>query len=569
MRYFALACDYDGTIASAGVVSRSTIEVLRRVAESGRRLILVTGRELPDLQRVFPELAVFHRVVAENGALLFRPGTNESKTLAPPPPSEFVEALQRLGVTPLSVGSSIVATVEPHDVTVLEVIRDLGLELQVIYNKGSVMVLPTGVNKATGLLAALEELGLSEHNAVAVGDAENDHALLRTAECGVAVASAVALLKEHADMVTRKPNGSGVEELAEQLLADDLRNVELPSDRSKIVLGTTASAEAVSIPCYGSNLVIAGPSGSGKTTIVHALVERLLEANYQVCLVDPEGDYEQIENVIPFGTSSRTPDLTEISAALQTPKTSISVNLLSLPLADRPAFFAALLAKALELRAKSGRPHWLIVDEAHHLLPATWEPAKDTIPHTLTGVIMTTVHPDSLAQAALKATRGIIAVGPTPQETVERFSRAIGVPPPSACPSSNRQSNVCVWFVGSEHPASIRIDPPKGKKQRHKRKYASGDLGVERSFVFKGPDHKLNLRAQNLMIFNQIAEGVDEDTWLYHLQRGDYSQWISEAIKDDELAAEVKAVETARGVTAQQSRGKITDLINRRYTGSE
>ena len=47
-----------------------------------------------------------------------------------------------------------------------------------IFNKGAVMILPSGVNKATGLAAALEELGLSPHNVVGVGDAENDHAFL-------------------------------------------------------------------------------------------------------------------------------------------------------------------------------------------------------------------------------------------------------------------------------------------------------------------------------------------------------------------------------------------------------
>ena len=156
MRYIALACDYDGTIAADGLVDPSTLKSLQQLRESGRRLILVTGRELPDLLRVLPHIDVFDRVVAENGALVYRPDTRTETALGPPPRPEFVESLRRRGVTPLSVGRVIVATWEPQQEAVLEAIRELGLELQVIFNKGAVMVLPSGVNKATGLTAALE-----------------------------------------------------------------------------------------------------------------------------------------------------------------------------------------------------------------------------------------------------------------------------------------------------------------------------------------------------------------------------------------------------------------------------
>src|SRR5438067_512732 len=161
MRYLGLACDYDGTIAHHGKVDDATIAALERVQASGRKLLLVTGRELGDLISVFPRLELFDRVVAENGALLYRPSTKEQKVLGEPPPDSFVERLRTAGVKPLSVGRVIVATWEPHETTVLEAIRELGLELQVIFNKGAVMVLPAGVNKASGLRAALDELGLS------------------------------------------------------------------------------------------------------------------------------------------------------------------------------------------------------------------------------------------------------------------------------------------------------------------------------------------------------------------------------------------------------------------------
>ena len=107
----------------------------------------------------------------------------------------------------------------------LEAIRELGLELQVIFNKGAVMVLPSGINKASGLAAALADLGLSSHNAAGVGDAENDHAFLGLCECSVAVANALPALKEQCDHVTEQPRGAGVAELAD-LLVDDLAALE-------------------------------------------------------------------------------------------------------------------------------------------------------------------------------------------------------------------------------------------------------------------------------------------------------------------------------------------------------
>ena len=221
MRYLVLASDYDGTLARDGRVDEATLAALTRFLATGRKLILVTGRELEDMLAIFPHLDLFERVVAENGALLFRPATQEEKPLAEPPPEKFVRLLRERGVAPVSVGRVIVATRQPHENTVLHVIRELGLELQIIFNKGAVMVLPAGVNKATGLAAALEELAVAPQNVVGIGDAENDHAFLGLCGRGVAVANALPSLKETADFVTRGDYGAGVCGLIDELIASD------------------------------------------------------------------------------------------------------------------------------------------------------------------------------------------------------------------------------------------------------------------------------------------------------------------------------------------------------------
>lgn len=224
---FVLAMDYDGTLADDGKVARDTIAALRRWMKTGRRLILVTGRELEDLLHVFPLVELFDVVVAENGALLYWPHPQPPREhpLARPPPREFAQALRARGVEPVSIGRIVVATWEPHQQAVLDTIRDLGLELEVIFNKGAVMVLPSGINKASGLRAALEELEIPPVDVVGVGDGENDHSLLDACGIGVAVANAVPALKKHADIVLEHARGAGIIELIDRILMDAVNAV--------------------------------------------------------------------------------------------------------------------------------------------------------------------------------------------------------------------------------------------------------------------------------------------------------------------------------------------------------
>ena len=218
-----LAADYDGTLATHGRVDATTLAALRSLVAAGARALLVTGRRLDDLRTVLPHLDVFARVVAENGALLHRPDTNETRRLAHPPPPAFVDELRARGVEPLAVGEVIVAMLAPHDRVVTETIRALRLPLHVVRNKESLMVLPIGVSKDSGLRAALDDLGLSACDVVGIGDAENDHALLTSCGLGVAVANATEALRSAADAVTRGAAGEGVVEVIEAMLRGELR----------------------------------------------------------------------------------------------------------------------------------------------------------------------------------------------------------------------------------------------------------------------------------------------------------------------------------------------------------
>src|SRR5215471_4694610 len=567
MRYHAVACDYDGTLAHNGRINDETVAALEALRGSGRRLIMVTGRVIDDLQRNFSRLDLFERVVAENGALLYYPKERKEKLLAEPPPKEFVRLLEERGVEPISVGRSIVATWEPHEATTLETIRDLGLEMQVIFNKGAVMVLPSGVNKATGLKAALDELGLSPHNAVGVGDAENDHAFFSLCECSVAVANALPSVKEKADWVTQGDHGAGVIELCEALLRSDLREIEPRLQRHSILLGVRENGAEVRLQPYGANILIAGPSGVGKSTLAGGFLERLAERGYQFCIIDPEGDYSTFEGAVVLGDHVRAPNMDEVFELLNQPSQNVVVNLLGIALDHRPPFFAGLLPRLQELRATRGRPHWTVVDEAHHLLHSSWDPAGLTVPQNMRGALLITVHPESVAPAALSVIDLVIAVGEAPERTLANFSQATGQPPPALEPIELHTGEAVAWFRRTaEPPFRFRSEPPKGERQRHHRKYAEGELGPDLSFYFRGPEGKLNLRAQNLHVFMQLADGVDDETWLHHLRNGDFSNWFRSIIKDDELADEAAQIEQNQGLSAMESRAAIRNAIEKRYT---
>jgi hydroxymethylpyrimidine pyrophosphatase-like HAD family hydrolase/energy-coupling factor transporter ATP-binding protein EcfA2 len=567
MRFAAVAIDYDGTLAENGTVRPSTVAALERLIASGRKLILVTGRILREVLSIFPQADLCARIIAENGAVLYRPATREQRLLAEPASRPLIEALQLKGVIPLDVGDSIISTVRPHEVSVLEAIRDLGLEHHVVFNRESVMVLSPGVTKASGLKSALDELQLSPHNVVGIGDSENDHALLQVSELGVAVGNAVPTLRAAADWVTKEDNGNGTAELLCALVDDDLSDQSARLYRHHVLLGSSADGADIAMSPIGENLLIAGTSGSGKSTLAHGILERLIDRSYQVCVIDPEGDYESIEKTVVFGNAQRGPTIPEILTALDNPAAQVIVNLVGIPLEDRPLFFLDLLPHLQERRSQSGRPHRILVDEAHHLMPQNWQPASDIV-GDMTGMLFVTVHPDQVSPVVFQAIDTVIALGDKPYGTLESVADRKGGTISLAHPLGLKTGEAIIWRPKTRVPPTpFLMAFSRMERRRHRRKYAEGELPPERSFYFRGPEGKLNLRAQNLIVFRQLADGIDDATWLHHLHQGDYSRWMETAIKDPSLARMVQQVEKERlSLSAGESRQRIANAIAERYT---
>ncbi|AZO09195.1 HAD-IIB family hydrolase [Mesorhizobium sp. M3A.F.Ca.ET.080.04.2.1] len=562
MYFMALATDYDGTLAHDGLVTASTVSALEKLKKSGRKLILVTGRELPDLKEVFPEIGLFDKVVAENGALIYTPASEEERTICPSPSTDLVDRLKKRGVKPLSVGRSIVATWEPHQATVLDVIKNLGLELEIIFNKGAVMILPSGINKATGLAAALQDLRLSPHNVVGVGDAENDHAFLKASGCSVAVANALPAVKDTADLVTKGTRGKGVEELIRKLVKLD--HLIARKRLRGILLGTARGKKVHLSPV--ETVLIAGSSGIGKSTLATALTERLMEQGLQFCIFDPEGDYDGLQGAVPLGDGSSAPSKDQLLELIEKPDTNVVVKGLALKVDERPDFFAELLPGLGSARYRTARPHWLIIDEAHHLLPKRREDTRAVLSLELPGTVLITVHPEAISTDALRLVTAVIALGPKAKGVIKTFCKETGLDAPKSIPAP-KGDRVLLWRPhDGKKPFTVKAVEPSQSLKRHSRKYAEGELDEAGSFYFTGPKKAMNLRAHNLIIFAQMAEGIDDKTWMHHLRAGDYSKWFRQQIRDKELARETAEAEKDEALSAEESRKRVLDAVRRRYT---
>ena len=573
MNVHVFATDYDGTIAEGNRVPATTARALERVRASGRKLLLVTGRMLPDLQSVCPEVdRMFDAVVAENGAVVYFPDRREVRVLGDPPEPGLIAALERRGVR-FSLGSAIVATDAPFAEAALAAIREAGVERALVFNKGALMLLPGGVTKGTGLAAALASLQVSPRNMVGIGDAENDHAFLAICECAVAVADAVPALRERADYVTRAPAAAGVVEFVEEHLLRDAVDIIPRLTRHRLALGERPDGAPATVPAHGTRLLILGPSGSGKSTLTGVLAERVLDSGRSLVLLDPEGDYRtlaELEDVVVFGGKGEQalPSPEELDQLVRHPRTSLVLDLSAMGLAEKVAYATRVLAVVATVRSATGLPHWLIIDEAHHVLPAEGSPAAELVRPGAEALALITLDAAELAPevqplANVVASTELAAL----QAGVRTVLAARGAGAGTIAvdgPALERGDAALARLEDGLQIIRFRVGKRRVQHRRHVRKYTEGELPPDRSFFFRGPAGALHLRAANLVRFVELAEGVDEATWAHHLGRGEYSAWARQMIKDPDLADELAAVERA-GLSPAESRRQVIERVRARY----
>lgn len=557
MRFTVLACDYDGTIARDGHVDDETAWDLGRVRTSGRRLVLVTGRDLPTLRSVCPHLDLFDVVIAENGALLYQPEDGSEHPLAEPPPAELVERLRSSDV-PVAVGRAVVFTWRPNEAAALEAIAELGLGHQVILNRQAVMVVPPGVTKGTALLTALDQLHMSPHNTIAVGDAENDHDLLAVAACGVAVGDAVPALTARADRVTARPGPEGTRELVSALLADDLASWGVGA--APVPLGSDDGGEPVGWVPGDASMLVTGGSGSGKSTLLAALVEQLMAARYQTVVVDPEGDFEDLPGAITVGGPDSLPPIDETTQLVEEGTLATVVSLVAVPMEDRPSVIREVLTRLVEIGGRRGRPHAVVVDEAHHAFPVDASVDADTLP---AGLVLVSNALPRLQREVLAGLETVVAVGEDSAAMLEGVAETLGV----ALPAGDAAGEAVAWRLDSGELTRFAPVAATHRRRRHSAKALAGDVGDGQRLVVTGPDGALSLEVRNLSEMVRIAEGVDDATWSHHLRRGDWAGWVRAVIDDGELADAIDTI-AAKDLDPDAGRSALRDEVSARYPGA-
>lgn len=563
MPFKAVAVDYDGTLTLGARPSPEVLEALRSTREQGHRLVLVTGRRLSDLRHVLPDVDErFDAIVAENGGVLVIGGV--ARPLATPTDPALEDALTRRGV-PVQAGDVLLACDAVHAVTVLEEVQRLGLDSQIIRNRGALMVLPAGVGKGSGVASALAELGISTHAAIGIGDAENDHALLRDCELGVATGNAIASLKAQADLVLPEPDGAGVAAfLRGPVLAGTQR---VFSGRRNLVVGTYDDGSPATIPASSLNVLIVGGSGTGKSTTAGLLIEQLVRLRYGVLVVDQEGDHTglaSIPDVITIHPTGDPPPPADVVALLQAVNASVIVDLSTCGAGD---YLDRLLAEVERARRTHRVPQWLFVEEAHRAppLPST----QRAVPSGL-GSCLVTWRPEQLDQATVDAVDvAIVFPDPTNAEPLEAVVTAVGGVEPATARALlgavGLGQAVLATRVVEQRAGVVELADRATPHVRHARKYADAPLPVHLRFVFRRPGGEPTGRvAANLHDLHDVVAECAPEVIDHHLSERDLSRWALGSLQDLDLANAFAEIEEA-GLPLEEARRRVLAAVQDRY----
>lgn len=570
-----LALDYDGTVTRNDALDPTVRDAIAAVRATGITVLLVTGRILSELRRVAGDLHFVDGIVAENGAVVHFPATGHTNRLMPAIPTAFLDELRSRGI-PHQAGECLVDASAADAPRLLDAIRRLELPLVLLFNHGRVMILGQGVSKATGLHALLDMLRLSSHNMVAIGDAENDHELLRLAEVGAAVEWGSPALRAAADVVV-----SGSDPAAVAAYIRDLaRAGQLPvprHDRRRLRLGHTEDGREFSLSARGRNVLIAGDAKSGKSWVAGLLCEQLIVHGYCVCVIDPEGDYGSLEGlpgVSVLGGADPPPTPREVARALRYPDRSVVIDLSQCPQDEKIEYIRAVLPVINEIRRRTGLPHRVVVDEAHYFLHDADTPSLVDLDRN--GYTFVTYWASRLPAAVLAATEVMIVTRETSAVEIEALRQRC-----LTCEVSRERWSVLSHLATSQAVALpiteeaggdlvlFTLGPRMTPHVRHREKYVDVPVTEGRAFVFTQPGAGPGRRAKTLRQFiaeleRQSPDGSD------HVRRGDFSRWIHDVFGDFALAAELKAIEQAPGaVTDPDTLPRMVNAIRARYDVTE
>jgi hydroxymethylpyrimidine pyrophosphatase-like HAD family hydrolase/FixJ family two-component response regulator len=545
--YFrAVALDYDGTLAD-GPIAPDTQAALAEARAKGIGVIVVTGRIMSELRTVFPEIEDHvDAIVAEQGAVLVTPlGV---RRLVAPIDQAVSAQLRDRGVVHRR-GQVLIACGAADETVALDVIRGLGFDYRLVRNRGELMIVPPGVTKGSGLLEALSDVGLSPHNTIGIGDAENDHTLVDACEIAVAVNNAVDSLREHADLTLELPDGQGVAELLRgPLLAGRAR---LYSRRRQIALGIDHRRDAVTLPSSQLNIAICGASGEGKSYLAGLICEQLVGLGYSLVIFDPEGDYVGLGELrgvlVTGGKHSRLADPADVVRLLRLRYASVVVDVSDLDAAEQLAYGAGLHGEIEAQRAITGLPQWVVVDEAHGTFGRI-SPALGVFNPAAKGYLLVTWQPEELSGDVAAALDAVIAVtSPDPSTHLVDLGAAVADTPRAQIarllhgPTGRA---VLGWRARPHQATAFTPAPRRTPHLRHEHKYDHSGVEPARRFYFRDQNDTLTgAVAANLRELEAALVRCDPGVLRHHCPGHDFSHWIAGVFRDQSLATSLAAAE--------------------------
>ena len=563
----AVAIDYDGTLTVTARPGGEVLEALRETRAAGKAVVLVTGRILAELHEDFPEVEdEFDAIVAENGAVLA--DGDGIRDLAMPVDPALADALTHRDVL-VRQGRVLLAGRADDATVALEEIGRLGLDCQLVRNRGELMMLPAGVSKGSGLVEALGNLGISRHSTIAVGDAQNDLSLLEVCEVGVAVGNAVTSLRERADVVLDTADGEGVVELLRGPILTGASRV-LPRDW-ELDLGVAADGNPVRIPASQINVLVTGGSGSGKSYLTGLLAEQLNRSGYSLLLLDREGDHVDLaarRGILALGGFEGVPAPPHLDALLGHRFGSIVLDLSLLDHVAQHDYLRTVAPFVISHRATTGLPHWIFLDEAHTACgdPVLHDEVGDG---GATGYCYSTYRPDDLPESVRDHFDFVVVTAGGSygaRESLGFAARLAGLDCETveAQLGASHGDALLITVDGTRPPVRFAVATRSTGHVRHWHKYVNGQLPQQLRFYFADT----GAIAPNIREFQRQIATCPDGTLDSHVAHHDFSRWIGDVLQDHRLAASIRDIEERRrqeDLDTDAVRDEVRAVIAARY----
>lgn len=563
-----MAFDFDGTLAVNGDVPPEVETALDQCRASGHVLFLVTGRRFESVNLgALGDL--FAGIVWENGAVLTHTASRETYLPFGQLDTRLLKAIEESGI-PFERGLALAATWVPHDQPLWQVLSSHGGSTSIEYNKGSVMILPPGATKGAGLERLLALCGLSPRNLAAFGDAENDLSMLTLAEVSVAVADAVPAVIETSDVVASAPGPQGVLEiLKEYPLGGKFLDIPLKRERP-ILLGHTDRGTALSIPSAqlaGRNLGVFGNSGTGKSWMVGLIAEGLHHEDYQVLLIDPEGDFRGLRVLPRFvsitGDRTSLPPPSAVVSLIDEGGVSLVLDLSQYPIHLRSHYVCELMRALRPVRERKFRPHWIVLDEAQEFLfegsevTSLLRPGLDT-----GGWAFVSYRPDRLSASVLASLHHLLltkitdgAIG----ESLRRSCTSCNLQDASLDQTPMGSALLCGGEIVRLRPAIRRVP-----HVRHLYKYLDIPLPPGKRFVFRTEQGLLGVEAASLYELSRLIPTLPLNSLQYHDRREDFVKWADGTLGDGGLASRLRKVANRR-YQGEELREALNQVVSTHY----